>query len=53
MPFPPFMQVGLDKVLHASVNIDAIVNNAGSLSKLGSVLHKIYYLPIAVLIKIL
>jgi len=27
MPFPPFMQAGLDKVLHASVNIDAITSN--------------------------
>jgi formylglycine-generating enzyme required for sulfatase activity/tetratricopeptide (TPR) repeat protein len=45
MPFPSFMQAGLDKVLHASVNIDAIVNNAGSLSKLGSVLHKHFCTP--------
>ncbi|MEN9847762.1 MAG: hypothetical protein RL368_502 [Pseudomonadota bacterium] len=45
MSFPPFMQAGLDKVLHASVNIDAIVNNAGSLSKLGGMLHKHFCTP--------
>lgn len=45
MPFPPFMQAGLDKVLHASVNIDAITNNAGSLSKLGGILHKHFCTP--------